>query len=165
MTRFIAIDPSSTVTGWAIFQDQGLVAWGNMDAQKVEYSYRFQFIVNELIHLERTYGFHEIAIEDVRTAWRTTNRFRNIHGLQVVFTSIRKWAERNNIPMAAYNPATWKNAVVGAVAASKETTKNNILLRYEGVPDGLTDHEYDAIAIGVYHGGLRFMEALGKGAK
>jgi len=162
MTRFIAIDPSSTVTGWAVFQDQGLVAWGNLDATKVEYSFRFQFIVNGLTGLGRTYGFQEIVIEDVKTAWRSKYRVRNIAGLQIVFTSIRKWAERRKIPLAAYNPATWKNAVVGDVHASKETTKTNIRYRFPRVPDDLSDHEYDAIAIGVYHGGVRFLDGLAK---
>ena len=160
MGRFIAIDPSSTVTGWAVFQDDGLVAWGNMDAQKVEYSFRFQFIVNELGRLARTYGFQEVAIEDVSYAWHSKNRNRNIAGLQIVFTSIRKWAERRKFTLTAYNPATWKNAVVGHVHASKEITKNNIRLRFQGVPDDLSDHEYDAIAIGIYHAGLRRLEAL-----
>lgn len=163
MGRFIAIDPSSTVTGWAVFQDQGLVAWGNLDARKVEYSFRFHFIVNELGCLARTYGFQEIAIEDVKTAWHSKNRQRNIAGLQIVFMSIRKWTEARKIPLAAYNPATWKNAVVGHVHASKEITKNNIRYRFPAIPDDLTDHEYDAIGIGVYHGALRFQEALSKG--
>lgn len=162
MTRFIAIDPSSTVTGWSVFQDQGLVAWGKLDATKVEYSFRFQFIVNELGRLARTYGSQEIAIEDVKTAWHSKNRQRNIAGLQIVFTSIQKWAERNIIPLAAYNPATWKNTVVGHVHATKEETKTNIRYRFPRIPDDLTDHEYDAIGIGVHHGGLRFLAERGK---
>ena len=163
MTRLISIDPSSTFTGWAVFEGQGLVAWGKMDLRNVKYSFRFQFVVNELIHLVQKYGVQEIAIEDVKTAWHSKNRLRNIAGLQVIFKSIQEWAKEVNLPLAAYNPATWKNAVVGAYAAPKEITKNNIRLRFEGVPDDLTDHEYDAIAIGVYHGGLRFLNALAEG--
>jgi len=116
-------------------------------------------------HLARTYGFQEVTIEDVSYAWHSKNRNRNIAGLQIVFTSIRKWAEGRKVPLAAYNPATWKHAVVGHVHASKETTKNNIRYRFPAVPDDLSDHEYDAIAIGVYHGALRFQEALTEGGK
>lgn len=163
MSRFIAIDPSSTVTGWAVFEDDGLVAWGNLDTVNVEYSFRFQFIINGLKRLAVTYGFQEVVIEDVKTAWHSKYRQRNIAGLQIVFTSIRKWAEKNKIPLTSYNPATWKNAVVGDVHASKETTKNNIGYRFPRVPDDLTDHEYDAIGIGVYHGAVRFQKALVEG--
>ena len=163
MSRFISVDPSSTFTGWAVFEGQGLVAWGKIDALKVEYSFRFQFIVNELIHLTQVYHLTEVAIEDVKTAWRSKYRVRNIAGLQIVFRSIQEWAKKAGLPLAAYNPATWKNAVVGAYTAPKEITKNNILFRFPNLPDDLTDHEYDAIAIGVYHGGLRYLEALAKG--
>jgi len=165
MSRFIAIDPSSTVTGWAVFEDDGLVAWGKIEADKVEYSYRFQFIVNGLKDLARTYGFQEVAIEDVRTAWQAKYRQRNIAGLQIVFTSIKKWTQGRKIPLASYNPSTWKKAVVGTFRASKEITKNNILYRFPRVPDDLSDHEYDAIAVGVYHAAIRFQEALVEGGE
>jgi len=166
MTRFIAIDPSTTFTGWAVFQDQGLIAWGKIDSRKIPYADRFPFIIGELSRRVSQYGAREVAIEDVKFAWHSKNRNRNIAGLQVVFRSIQEWAKGMGYPLAPYNPATWKNAVVGAVAAPKEITKNNIRYRFPAVPDDLTDHEYDAIAIGVYHGGLRFREALeNKGGK
>ncbi len=162
MNRFIAIDPSSTFTGWAVFEDAGLVAWGNIDARKAEYSFRFQYIVDEIAALGVRYGFREIAIEDVKAAWHSKNRLRNIAGLQIVFRSIQEWAKSVNFPLAAYNPATWKNAVVGDVHASKEATLENICLRFPRLPRDLAEHVYDAIGIGVYHSGLRFLVALAK---
>ena len=159
-TRFISLDPATPFTGWAIFQDEGLVAWGRIAVRKVEYSFRFQYVVNELIHLCQVYHFQEIAIEDVKTAWHSKNRFRNIAGLQIIFRSIQEWAKGVKLPLAAYNPATWKNAVVGHVHAPKEIVKNNIRFRFPGIPDDLTEHEYDAVAIGVYHGGIRKLEGM-----
>jgi len=161
MKRFIALDPSSTFTGWAVFQDEGLVAWGKIDTRKVEYSFRFQFIINELIHLVLVHNFQEVAIEDVKFAWHGKNRNRNIAGLQIVFKSIQEWAKGAKLPLVAYNPASWKNGVVGHAQASKEYTKSNILLRFPRVPDNLTDHEYDALAIGVYHAGNLKYQSMG----
>ena len=165
MNRFISIDPSSTFTGWAVFEDQGLIAWGNIDARTADYAGRFPFIVQEIAAACLRYGAREVAIEDVKTAWRSKYRIRNIAGLQIVFRSIQEWAKEINFPLAAYNPATWKNAVVGAYTAPKEITKNNILYRFPRLPDNLAEHVYDAIGIGVYHSGLRFLEALAKGGK
>lgn len=155
MPRFISIDPSSTMTGWAVFEDQGLVAWGKIDMTKVEYHSRFSVIIENLRRLIDRYYFQEIAIEDVKFAWRSKYRIRNIAGLQIIFRSIQEWAKKAGLPFTAYNPATWKNAVVGAYTAPKEITKNNILLRFPNLPDDLTDHEYDAIAIGCYHASLK----------
>lgn len=161
MGRFIAVDPSSKASGWAVFEDQALVAWGTIDASEVEYSYRFQFIVNELKRLHLGYEFQEVVMEETRYSWRG----RNLSALQVVFMSVKKWVELRNIGFKAYNVATWKSAVVGHVHASKETTKENVCLRFPNLPRDLSDHEYDAVAIGVYHSSLRFLAALGEGGK
>ena len=102
MTRFISVDPSTTFTGWAVFQDEGLVAWGKIDLRNVEYSFRFQYVVNELIHLCQLYHFQEIAMEDVKVAWHSKNRYRNIAGLQIIFKSIKEWAKGVNLPLVAH---------------------------------------------------------------
>lgn len=151
MNRFISIDPSTTVTGWAVFEDDKLVAWGRIDTRKIAYADRFRRITAGIAEVYMKYRFDAIVVEDVSYAWHSKNRNRNIAGLQSVFRSIQDYATTSAFPFAAYNPATWKNSVVGAYSAPKEIVKNNILLRFPRVPDNLTDHEYDAIGIGVYH--------------
>lgn len=150
MTRFIAIDPSSTASGWAIFEGDALVAWGKIDASKIEYSSRFQFIIAGLNDLAERFRFRQIAIEETKYAWRG----RNLSALRVAFVSIQKWAQGRKLAFFAYNVATWKNNVVGHVHASKETTMENVCFRFPGVPRDLSEHEYDAIAIGVGHAGF-----------
>lgn len=158
--RFIAIDPSTTFTGCAVFQDDGLVAWGVIDTRKLQYAERFTSIIDELSRSAARYCIQEIAIEDVKYAWHSKHRNRNISGLQAVFRSIEDWAKGSGFVLTAYNPASWKNAVVGHRAASKETTKENIRLRFPGLFGDLTDHEYDAIAIGLFHAGLKRLERM-----
>lgn len=164
MRRFIAIDPSTTWTGWAVFQDELLVAWGHINTKGTSYADRFSFIVENLAAVCVKYGVREIAVEDVKFAWHGKNRNRNIAGLQVVFRSIQDWAKEVQFPMKAHNPANWKNAVVGHSGASKETTKENICFRFPRLSRDLTEHEYDAIGIGLYHGGLLKLEAMGRGS-
>lgn len=163
MSRFISIDPSSVTCGWAVFEGQGLIAWGTITTEGATYAARFVVIVEQLEVISEMYGVREIAIEDVTFAWRGTNRNRNIAGLQVVSKSVRDWAGANRLPLARYNVGVWKNAVVGHRHASKETTAENVCLRFPSLPTDLSDHEYDAIAIGVYHGKIRFLETLAVG--
>lgn len=159
-TRFIAIDPSTTFTGWAVFQDLGLVAWGKIDARKISYAERFLFIINELKIPIFNYWIREIVIEDVKYAWHSKNRNRNISGLQVVFRSIKDFADKRGFPLTAVNPARWKNAVVGWNRASKQQTKDNILFRFPNLPGNLSEHEYDAIAIGIYYYEIKRLEEM-----
>lgn len=162
-TRFISIDPSTTFTGWAVFQDEGLVAWGKIDTRKLPFAERFQAIVREISRRASQYGVQAVAIEDVKFAWKGPGRQRNIAGLQAVFRSLKDWSKGMNLPFKAYNPASWKNFVVGHVHASKGWTKDNITARFPRVPKDLTEHEYDAIAIGVYHGGILHFESMAEG--
>lgn len=152
--RFIALDPGSRFTGWAVFDGDGLVAWGRIVADKVEYSSRFQFIVNELGKLLDQFNFEEVAVEEAV-------RFegREIPALKVASLGIKKWAEGRRLPYSKYNVATWKASVVGNGHAGKEATARNILLRYPSLPADLSEHEYDAIAIGVYHAGILNLQA------
>jgi Holliday junction resolvasome RuvABC endonuclease subunit len=156
MTRFLSLDPASTVSGWALFDGGGLIAWGKIDTKKVEYSFRYQFIINELNCLVQKYHFQEIAVETA-PRWKG----REIAALKVVFISVRKWAKQIKVPMSAYNVATWKTAVLGNCHYSKERTAETIRLILPGLPAGLGEHEFDAIGIGIHHAGEIKLRGMG----
>jgi len=156
MTRFLALDPSSTVSGWAVFDDDALVAWGKIDTKKVDYSFRYQFIVNELIHLVQVYNFQEIAAE---TAPRWQGR--EIAALKVAYSSIKHWAKKVGLPMAEYNVSAWKTSVLGNCHVSKEGTQATVRLIFPRVPADLGEHVADAIGVGLYHAGKKKLQAWG----
>jgi Holliday junction resolvasome RuvABC endonuclease subunit len=159
--RFISVDPSTTFTGWAVFEVEALVAYGVIDTRALPFSQRFPTIIGDLSRRASQYGAQVVVIEDVKFAWAGVGRRnRNIAGLQAVFRSVEDWAKGMNYPFFAYNPATWKNAVLNGAHASKAVTKENICWRFPELPRNLTEHEYDAVGIGVYHGGILKMENL-----
>jgi Holliday junction resolvasome RuvABC endonuclease subunit len=156
MPRFIAIDPASTVTGWAVFQDERLVAWGVIDSRRVEYAMTFQNVVNRLAELSKKYQFQEVAVEQAV-------RFegREIPALKVVCLAIKKWAEPwFKGHYFEYNVSTWKASVVANSKATKAEVAANVRLRFQQLPEDLTEHEYDAIAIGAHHAGVRRLEGM-----
>ncbi len=164
MTRFLSVDPSSTVVGWAVFQDDGLVAWGKINATGAPYGDRFGFIIEELASVAVQYGARGLITEDVKFAWAGGgNRARNIAGLQVAFKALRDFAKQVNFPFTAYNPATWKASVLNNAHASKEATRENICFRFPNLPRKLSEHEYDAIGIGIYHAGIVKLESMAVG--
>lgn len=164
MTRFISVDPSSTVVGWAVFQDDGLVAWGKINATGAPYGDRFGFIIEELAAAAHKYGARALVTEDVKYAWAGGGaRARNIAGLQVAFKAIRDFAKQVGFDFKAYNPATWKASVLNGSHASKEATRENICFRFPRLPRKLSEHEYDAIGIGIYHAGTLKFESMAVG--
>lgn len=159
MSRLIAVDPSSTLSGWAVFDGLLLVAWGDIDLRSYPYAEKFLKFIEGLDMIRRHWNFQEVVMENVSFAWQSPNRTRNIAGLQVIFRSTKEWAAFHQFPFTAYNPATWKASVVGSVHATKDETAANIHLRFPGIKDQLSEHDYDAIGIGVYHTSLRFLES------
>lgn len=86
--KFLAIDPSSTELGWAVFEDEGLVVWGGISTQNVAYNRRFMRIIGKLKKLLKLYDFKEIACEEAA-------RFqgRPAPELEIAVRSIVKWAK------------------------------------------------------------------------
>ncbi|MCK9602060.1 MAG: crossover junction endodeoxyribonuclease RuvC [Sphaerochaeta sp.] len=157
--RFVALDPSSLNVGWAVFQGDGLVAWGNISAGKIDFDRRFMFLTEQLSIVARQYNPQEIAAEETKFRWKG----REIASLRVAYLSIRKWAERSKIPWTQYNVATWKASVLGDNHAGKEQTEATIRMIYPRLPAGLSEHEIDAIAVGIYHAGVRRLETMAGG--
>ena len=61
--KILAIDPSSTELGWAVLNDDDLLAWGTISTRGVAYEDRYTHILNQLSHIGETHTFKEIACE------------------------------------------------------------------------------------------------------
>jgi len=163
--RFIAIDPSSTELGWAIFGDDKAVVWGIISTAAVPYEKRFTHIIGELTAVYERFGFSEIACE-------RAVRFegRSIPALEVAVTSIRKWAQRHilarngKMDISFYSPSEWKVSAAGDGRADKEAVARVICLEYPQLPDDVPSHVTDAIGIGQHHYAMRRLEELAEEA-
>lgn len=156
--NILAIDPSSTVSGYAIFSEGELKDIGEIDATKVEYSRRYMHITGELDKLRKDYGIADVACE-------RAIRFdgKKVPALEVAVMSIKKWAQRLKIPIAFYSATEWKKSVIGDAQADKEAVARVIHLQYRDFSEPLSNHITDAIAIGLHHVGIRKWESMSAG--
>ena len=158
--KFLAVDPSSTVLGWAVFLDDALLSWGIINTLKEPYDHRFMYIVGELQKLRELHGFTEVACERaIRFAGR------RIPALEVAVISIRKWAEMRKMRIDFYSPAEWKKSVTGNGSAGKQDVAKAIYLAFSYLAfprgsSGLSEHITDAIGIGQHHYGVRKLERM-----
>jgi len=163
--KLLAIDPSSTNLGWAVFQDEELCAYGTISTDKVPYDHRYVHIVAELQALYDRYEFDEIACERV-----IRFKGKKIPALEVAVISIRKWAERVNwrnrhqLAMYFYSPAEWKVSAAGNGRADKAAVARVICLQYPQLPADVSDHITDAIGIGQHHCAIRRLEEMADGS-
>lgn len=152
--RFLAIDPGSRNMGCCLFEDDKLVHWECLQLVKVEYASRYQHIDQRLTRIYQLDGFQEIACEQA-----VKFQGRQIPELEVAVRAIRKWAKSHKVPISFYNVATWKAAVVENPHASKDEVARIICLQYPTLSEA-SEHVTDAAGIGVYHWGIRRLEAM-----
>lgn len=154
--KLLAIDPSSRDLGWAVFDGEDLVAWGDISTAKVDYECRYMFIIGELFKLWEKYQLEEIACEQA-----IRFKGRHVAALEVSVISIRKWAERRKLPLSLYYPPEWKKSVVGDGHTDKSAVAQVVHLHFKDLPK-VSEHIIDAIAIGLHHQGIKRIETMSK---
>lgn len=157
MTRFLALDPSSRETGWAVFDGEKLLAFGVVPVMKGTYGQRFSYLEHDLGQLLVRYAFAELAYEG--GSW---GRFK-VPALQVAIQTIRSWCREHKIMFYEYAPTAIKRGVTGNGRATKDEVARVIYLQFPEISPGLPSHVTDAIGVGICHLGWHRMREAERG--
>jgi len=145
----LSIDPSSTVLGIAVMDNDSLIRYGIIDATKQPYEKRYMFIIKKLNEIIKKYPIDEIACEMAMKF-----KGRRVAALEVAVTSIKHWAKKQKLDISFYSPGEWKASVTGKGNSDKEQVADVIRLHYPILKPDTPDHITDAIAIGLCHIGV-----------
>lgn len=144
----IALDESTTCTGYAVFDDGKLIKHGLFALKSKDVLERVSYIMEEIEKLIKTYKPDNMVIEDVQITMNAATA-KSLLGLQFM---IEVYAHRNNISCETYRTTKWRK-ILGLSnsrsldrKAKKQETIDYIKDKY-GI-DVLKDDESDAIAIG-----------------
>lgn len=144
----IALDESTTCTGYAVFNDSELIKHGLFALKSKDVLERVSYIMEEIEKLIKTYKPDNMVIEDVQITMNAATA-KSLLGLQFM---IEVYAHRNNISCETYRTTKWRK-ILGLSnsrsldrKAKKQETINYVKDKY-GI-DVLKDDESDAIAIG-----------------
>lgn len=144
----IALDESTTCTGYAVFDDGELIEHGIFSFKSKDVLERVSLIMEEIEELIKTYKPSNMVIEDVQITMNAATA-KSLLGLQFM---IEVYAHRNNISCETYRTTKWRK-ILGLSnsrsldrKAKKQETIDYVKDKY-GI-DVLKDDESDAIAIG-----------------
>ena len=144
----IALDESTTCTGYAVFDDSELIEHGTFSFKSKDVLERVSLIMEEIEKLIKTYKPDNMVIEDVQITMNAATA-KSLLGLQFM---IEVYAHRNNISCETYRTTKWRK-ILGLSnsrsldrKAKKQETIDYVKDKY-GI-DVLKDDESDAIAIG-----------------
>lgn len=144
----IALDESTTCTGYAVFNDSELIKHGLFALKSKDVLERVSYIMEEIEKLIKTYKPDNMVIEDVQITMNAATA-KSLLGLQFM---IEVYAHRNNISCKTYRTTKWRkilglsNSRALDRKAKKQETIDYVKDKYD--IEILKDDESDAIAIG-----------------
>jgi len=151
--RVLALDPSSTSTGFAVNDVLSDVpAYGTI---VIPGAYpQEERLLSTMQAIERLIATFHVE----RLAWEIPVRGNLLRALD---DALRAYCRRKKLPFGRYYPSSVKKAVTGHGDADKDAVGRAIYLLYPSLPAGLNEHECDAIAVlQVDLGNLRLAERI-----
>lgn len=150
MGKILALDQSSKITGWSIFEDQQLKDYGKFDCGSADLPARLHKIRNQVSKLIVENQIEQIYIEDIQLQNNVGNNVVTYKALAEVIGVVSELAYSFKIPQTLVASSTWKSnlGIKGrARAEQKRAAQQWVIDKFNIKP---TQDECDAICIGYY---------------
>lgn len=150
--RLLALDQSSRITGWAIFEDKILIKQGkiNFDSS-IPIDRRLYLIRKQIQKLIEDYEINEVILEDIQLQNNVTNNVKTFKTLAEVFGVISELLYELELPWSAVLASVWKSTL-GIKGTNRSAQKK---AAQQWVKDTYnitaTQDECDAICIGSHY--------------
>ena len=150
MSRLLALDQSSRITGWAIFSNGKLEKHGKFDADTVgaDIGKRLHYIRNKVRTLIEENNITEVILEDIQMQGNVVNNVQTFKTLAEVFGVISELLVEMKIPQSAVLASSWKSAlgIKGRARAEQKRAAQEWVVTTYGVRP--TQDECDSICLG-----------------
>ena len=144
--KLLALDQSSRITGYAIFEDGKLVSYNKFNAETVgtDIGKRLEYIRNKVKKLIEENNITEVILEDIQMQGNVVNNLAEVFGV------ISELLIEMKIPQSAVLASSWKSAlgIKGRARAEQKRAAQEWVVSTYGVKP--TQDECDAICIGAH---------------
>ena len=107
--RLLALDQSSRITGWAVFDDGKLLKFGKISAAQSDVGDRLYYIRKEVIDLINEFDIEEVVLEDIQLQSNVMNNVQTFKALAEVFGVLYELFVELQIPRTAVLSTVWKS--------------------------------------------------------
>lgn len=123
LNNILALDQASRTSGYAIFQEDNLIASGTFTYDDDDFSLRLVKIRNKVISLIEQYNINQILLEDIQLQGQTNNveTYRKLAEVRGVLSEL---ACEMKIPHEIIHSQTWKSTL-GIKGRDRATQKRN----------------------------------------
>lgn len=166
--RILALDQSTRVSGWSLYEDGQLINYGNWEATEKRSTARISSIKAWVAYMVEKFSVDQLVLEDIQlqkftkeqggedTAVLTYKKLAHLQGV------LKNYCYENGIIYEIIHPATWKsyNNIKGKTRSDQ---KKSAQLRVEAIFNiKASSDEADAILIGRYaaaqHSSMKVIE-------
>lgn len=150
MNNILALDQASRTSGYAVFQEDKLIASGTFTYEDDDFSLRLVKIRNKVIALIEQYNINKILLEDIQLQGQTNNveTYRKLAEVRGVLSEL---AREMDIPHEIIHSQTWKSTlnIKGRDRATQKRNAQAFVTSTYGKK--VTQDESDAICIGAHY--------------
>lgn len=150
MSKLLALDQASRITGYAIFENNLLIAYGKIITEDPDVGERLMKIRKSVQKLIEDYEIDEVVMEDIQLQNNVQNNVQTFKTLAEVFGVIYELLTELNIPNSAVLSSSWKSTL-GIKGRTRPEQKKNaqeyVINTFGKKP---TQDECDAICIGCH---------------
>lgn len=151
MRKLLALDQSSHITGWAVFDGDKLVAHGKISVDDPDIGERLYKIKTQVIELIDKYKITEVVFEDIQLQTNVVQNVRTFKVLAEVFGVLYETFTELELPNEAVLAASWKSTL-GIRGIDRATQKKNAAEYVAKIYNiKATQDECDAICIGTHY--------------
>ena len=150
MSNILALDQASRTSGFAIFQEDQLIASGTFTFDDDDFSSRLVKIRNKVISLIEQYNINKILLEDIQLQGQTNNveTYRKLAEVRGVLSEL---ACEMKIPHEIIHSQTWKSGL-DIKGRDRTTQKRNAQAFVAAAYNKkVSQDESDAICIGAHY--------------
>lgn len=151
MSRLLALDQSSHITGYAVFENAKLVHYGKFSVDDDDVGERLVKIRNNVQGLIDKYVIDELVFEDIQMQANVQNNVDTFKKLAEVFGVIYELATELEIPNTAVLASSWKSTLKVRGKNRPEQKRNAQAVVEKVFEIKPTQDECDAICIGLHH--------------
>lgn len=151
MSKFLALDQSSRITGYAIFENAKLIHYGKFSVDDDDFGERLLKIRANVHNLIEKYDVTEVVFEDIQFQTNVQNNVDTFKKLAEVFGVIYELVTELDLRNSAVLASSWKSTlqVKGKDRAAQKKNAQAVVEKVFNIKP--TQDECDAICIGLHH--------------
>ena len=151
MSRLLALDQASKVTGWAIFEDGELKSYGKISLDDPNTDIRLVQLRQGIQTLVADYNIDEVIFEDIQQQNNVANNVQTFKILAEVYGVVSELLQEIQIPHSTVLAASWKSTLGIKGRTRAEQKKNAQLYVEQNYGIHVIQDIADAVCIGTHH--------------